>query len=130
MPTATRPAKTAMPWALLRFGSDAAVCVHAFSGARPRSATLTLLRTPIRTDGGGRSRLRLTLERSNGKTRKLLLEQAAPDVEDAIGGLASVIVVEEDAEAPKGRRHAYVAQVKLPPDREVLDEAGPGGEAQ
>jgi hypothetical protein len=96
-----------LQWTLLDFG-DLAVCVHALSQSMPADARILVLPAP---PSGDASRLALELVTAEGRRRLFSLAAMSAASVGAVAMAASVVVVEEDAATPSGRRHAYVARV-------------------
>jgi hypothetical protein len=98
-----------LPWTLFSSTVELAVVVPAFSPLRPSSASFD------RPEPHGP--LRLELEYDDGSALAWTMARSSEDAEATVAAAASVVIVEEDASAPKGRRHAYVAYSGTPHPR-------------
>jgi hypothetical protein len=94
-------------WTLLTSRTDLAIVIPRVSARRPTAASVV---TP---NAGGPIELRLGYP--DGSVRTATLARASEAAEAAVTAAASVVIVEEDATAPNGRRYAYVAVVEPPP---------------
>lgn len=112
--TADRGLPRAMPWTLLDFGADLMVVVPAFSSVAPASAEIRVLARAPAVRTGEASRLALRVSYPDGAVRSFPLDAVSEESQAAVrqAPAGSVVVVEEDASAPGGRRHAYVAAIR------------------
>lgn len=108
------PLPRALPWTLLDYGSDLIVVIGAMSDICPSTASISELPQAPPVREGHASSLALRLVDDLGRARSYAMDAISdPDRDrllDAPSG--SVVVVEEDAAAIDGRRHAYVATIR------------------
>ena len=104
----------AMPWSLVCFGNDTAMCLRAFSQEMPIEASVFILDRAPRVKTGRASRLVLSIKTSDGRKRNIALDEISENSQQRVEQAKNtgVIIVEEDDACPENRRFVYIAQIK------------------